>query len=159
MKNSAILLVISVPLWACNTASKVEETTLPKPQPIEIADAKYIGIGKQGLEDLSKGNIDHFINSMADNVVYKWNNGDSISGKANVAAFWKDRRANIIDTMIFKKDIWLTVKVNETVKNIPYGIYLMGWFDTSIAYTNGNNIKLSIHTACHSLPHSLNIHS
>ncbi len=149
MKNSITLVILVLLLWSCNHAPNDGQATSAKPQPIEFADAKYIGIGKQGLEELSKGNIDNFTDAMADNVTFKWNNGDSISGKANVNSYWKDRRTNVVDTIVYKNDIWLTVKINEAQKNVGPGTYLMGWFDTSVTYVNGKSIKLSIHNVYH----------
>lgn len=149
MKNSVTLLVMFILLWSCNAPPKVEEAAPAKPQPVEIADAKYIGIGKQGLEDLAKGNVDGFINAMAENVTYKWNNGDSITGKTNVAAYWKERRTNLIDTIAFTNDIWLTIKANEPPKNVAPGIYLFGWYDTHVTYKNGQSIKMNIHNVYH----------
>jgi hypothetical protein len=66
MKNLATLPVLAILLWSCNPTPKAEEATPAKPQPIEISDAKYIGIGKQGLQDLAKGNVDGFINTLAE---------------------------------------------------------------------------------------------
>lgn len=141
-------MMLAMLLWSCNPTPKTEEAAPATPQPIEIADAKYIGVGKQGLQDLAKGDVDGFINSMADNITYKWNNGDSIAGKEKVAAFWKDRRANVIDTISFKNDIWLSVKVNQA-ENVGPGNYLLGWFDSSITYATGKTVNLSIHNVYH----------
>ena len=148
MKKLAAPVMLAIFLWSCNPAPNTEESVLAQPQSVEISDAKYIGIGKQGLQDISNGNVDGFINSMADNIVYKWNNGDSIVGKDGVAAFWKDRRANVIDTISFSNDIWLSVKVNQA-ENVGPGNYLLGWFDSSITYATGKTVTMAIHNVYH----------
>jgi hypothetical protein len=65
-----------------------------------------------------------------------------------VAAFWKDRRVNVIDTIAFKNEIWLSIKVNEA-ENVGPGNYLLGWFDSSITYATGKTVNISIHNVYH----------
>ncbi len=148
MKNSIILVVTLILLiWACNQVPKVEQVTTTKD--FEFADDKYIVMGKKSIEDLAHGNIDNFLNALADNAVYKWNNGDSLVGKESIATYWRDRRKNVIDTITFTNDIWLTVKANESAKNVESGVYLLGWFDTSITYKTRKIVNISIHNVYH----------
>jgi hypothetical protein len=57
--------------------------------------------------------------SYADNAVYAWNNGDSLTGKAAIGEYWKKRRTEVIETITFTNDIWLPVKVNQPHKPKP----------------------------------------
>jgi hypothetical protein len=129
MKNQIALVLFIGIMWSCNqttqeVAAPVEE---PKPQPIEFTDAKYIDMCKQGLTDLSSKNIDAFTNNFADNAIYRFNNGDSIAGKAAINAYWKDRMTNAIETISFSNDIWLSLKVNES-EQFKTGNCVFGWF-------------------------------
>jgi ketosteroid isomerase-like protein len=121
-----------------------------KPQPTEIADQKYVDIGKAGNAALSSGNIDAWMNTFADNAVYIWNNGDSLSGKPAISAYWKKRRGDVIDSISFSLDIWLAVKVNEpqNAAHLP-GIWLLGWYQTKAKYKTGKSMGQWIHTAMH----------
>jgi ketosteroid isomerase-like protein len=121
-----------------------------KPQPTEIADQKYVDVGKAGNAALSSGNIDAWMNSFADNAVYIWNNGDSLAGKPAITAYWKQRRGAVIDSISFNMDIWLAVKVNEpqNAAHLP-GIWLLGWYQTKAKYKTGKSMMQWIHTAMH----------
>jgi hypothetical protein len=84
-------------LFACNNETKQNDASAPpaaaeaKTQSAEFADAKYAQVGKDFLANMSSGNMDTWGNSMADNVVWVWNNGDSLAGKPAVMTYWKDR--------------------------------------------------------------------
>jgi len=121
-----------------------------KPLPTEIADQKYVDIGKSGNASLSSGNIDAWMSSFADNAVYIWNNGDSLAGKAKITDYWKQRRGNVIDSISFSMDIWLAVKVNEpqNAAHLP-GIWLLGWYLTKAKYKTGKSMTQWIHTVMH----------
>jgi hypothetical protein len=120
------------------------------PQPTEIADQKYVDIGKAGNASLTSGNIDAWMNSFSDNAVYVWNNGDSLAGKPAITAYWKQRRGNVIDSISFSSDIWLAVKVNvpQQPQHLP-GNWLLGWYLTKAKYKTGKSMAQWIHTAMH----------
>lgn len=124
--------------------------TPAKPMPTEIADQKYVDIGKNGNASLSSGNIDAWMSSFADNAVYIWNNGDSLAGKAKIADYWKQRRGAVIDSISFSMDIWLAVKVNQpqNAAQLP-GVWLLGWYFTKAKYKTGKSMAQWIHTAIH----------
>src|SRR6184192_2101922 len=111
MKKIFYTILAGTLLIACNQPkAEVADAT---PAPAEFADPKYADIGKKGISQLASGDVDGWMTAFADNAVYSWSGGDSLSGKPAIAAYWKDRRNNVIDTIIFKKDIWLAIKVNK----------------------------------------------
>ena len=153
-------MAFAISLFFACTNQKAEEKAAPtidtsvaataKPLPTEIADQKYVDIGKAGNADLSSGNIDAWMSQFADNAVYIWNNGDSLAGKPAITAYWKKRRGEVIDSIRFSQDIWLAVKVNvpQQAANLP-GIWLLGWYLTQAKYKTGKGMGQWIHTAMH----------
>ena len=115
----------------------------------EIADDKYSEIGKKYLADLEKGDMDSWMDIYADNAVYTWNSGDSLVGKPAIASYWKQRRANVIETITFKDDIWLPIMINEPQSVEAKGIWLLGWYKTTVKYRNGKEMTQWIHTDYH----------
>ena len=87
--------------------------------------------------------------SYADNAVYAWNNGDSLTGKAAIAEYWKKRRTEAIDTISFSNDIWLPVKVNQPQRTEAPGVWLLGWYQTAAKYKTGKSMSQWIHTLIH----------
>ncbi len=152
MKNALLILFCSALLTGCNKPK--EEATEPaadvKPPPVEFADPKYADIGKQALDKLSAGDVDGFVSAMSENAVYSWSAGDSLTGKAAILAYWKDRRGNMIDTLTYVNDIWLSIKINESQKgpDLP-GVWLLGWWQTSVTYKNGKSLTFWVHTDYH----------
>jgi ketosteroid isomerase-like protein len=142
-------------LSACKDEAK-KETTATEPaageakaQPAEFADAKYAQMGKDGLAALSSGDIDKWSTNWADNIVWQWNNGDSVAGKAAVIAYWKDRRTKVIDSISFTQDIWLPVKVNQPQQNEAAGVWLLSWYAVNAKYKTGKRMMQWIHTVQH----------
>ena len=134
---------------AAAEAPAAPAATEAKPAPAEFADAKYAEIGKKGLANLSSGDIDSWMGSYADNAVYAWNNGDSLTGKAAIAEYWKKRRTEAIDTISFSNDIWLPVKVNQPQRTEAPGVWLLGWYQTAAKYKTGKSMSQWIHTLIH----------
>jgi hypothetical protein len=133
-------------------AATVDSTAAAKPAPLptEIGDPKYVEIGKMGNASLSSGNIDAWMTSFADNAVFIWNNGDSLSGKPAITAYWKKRRGEVIDSINFTQDIWLSVKVNQPQQAVHLsGNWLLGWYLTSAKYKTGKRMAQWIHTDLH----------
>jgi hypothetical protein len=113
-------------LIACNntkssdaaTAASTDTTTAEKKPPpqSEFADPKYTAIAKQGLSQLASGDIDGWMGSFADNAMWRYSAGDSLSGKTAIAKYWKERRGKVIDSVSFTNDIWLPLNVNQPQK-------------------------------------------
>ncbi len=139
---------------ACNNEAKKEDATTTtsadtKSQPVEFADTKYSQMGKDGLLKLSAGDVDGWSSNWSDNIVWQWNNGDSVAGKAAVVAYCKDRRTNIMDSITFNQDIWLPIKVNTPQQNEQAGIWLLSWYGVNAKYKTGKRMMQWIHTAQH----------
>jgi hypothetical protein len=159
MKKKIALALITSLFFACSNPKPTDEkaattadsvaATQAKTQPAEFADAKYSDIGKKGLAALSSGDIDGWMSSFADSAVYIWNNGDSLSGKAAITAYWKKRRGTVIDSITFKNEIWLPIKVNQPQSVEQPGVWLLGWNLTSAKYKTGKKMSQWIHTDTH----------
>ena len=155
MKQFLVGMMSFLLLAACNNpkpeeaAETTPATTETKPQPADFADPKYSEIGKSGLASMSSGDVDAWSSNWADNIVWQWNNGDSVVGKAAVVKYWKDRRANVIDSISFMDQIWLPVKVNQPQANEEAGIWLLGWYGVNAKYKTGKRMIQYIHTVQH----------
>ncbi len=159
MKKLMFWTLCSLLFIACNDQKKEEPTTETTPAaaaetketpPAEFADAKYVDIGKKGLAALSAGDVDGWVAAYADNAMYYWNGGDSISGKAAIAEYWKKRRTEVIDSLNYSSDIWLPVKVNtpQQAAQAP-GVWLLGWYKVDAKYKTGKRMSQWIHTDMH----------
>jgi len=149
MKKLFIVLIGSAFFYSCNSPKPevVQEAAAPESKAFEFADEKYIAIGKESLTQLAKGNVDGFVADYDDNAVFMWSGGDSLANKGAIASYWKDRRANVIDTITYDNEIWLPVKANQAPP--APGVWLLNWANFSVTYKNGKNIKMSIHHAFH----------
>lgn len=114
----------------------------------EIADAKYMEFGKHFLASFSRADIDGWLNDWADNAVFVWNNGDSLTGKAAVAKYWKDRWSNL-DSITFANDVWLPIQVNKPQSVEQTGIWLLGWYMFNEKFKNGKRVVEWAHDLMH----------
>jgi hypothetical protein len=117
--------------------------------PAEIADGKYIEIGKKALAAMTSGEMEGWTASYADNAKYYWNAGDSLIGKPAIDKYWRDRRMNVIETISFKNDVWLPVKVNKPQNTEKPGIWLMGWYQVTAKYKGGSSMTQWMHILYH----------
>jgi hypothetical protein len=140
----------SKPADSTSTAA-TDTATAAKPTPqSEFADPKYTAIGKQGMAQLASGDIDGWMTSFADNAVYRYSAGDSISGKAAITAYWKNRRTKIIDTVSFTNDVWLPIKVNQPQAGPDIkGVWLLAWHQTNVTYKGGKKLVFWVHIDMH----------
>ncbi|MBK8699154.1 MAG: nuclear transport factor 2 family protein [Saprospiraceae bacterium] len=141
-------------VWSCKNAEPAEpapeEKTPAAMAPAEIGDAKYIEIGKAGLNALSSGDVAKWMEAFADNAMYRWNNGDSLVGKQAIMDYWTKRRTEVIETISFTGDIWLPVKVNTPANEYQApGDWLLCWYRTEAKYKNGKTMIQWIHTDQH----------
>jgi ketosteroid isomerase-like protein len=159
MKKVFGWLVCSALLVACNSDSKTTESTEAKAGPdvvsttsgeYELGDPKLVDIAKKHMTYLESGDIDSWMNDFADNAVYRWNNFDSLKGKAAITDYWKKRRTDVIDSMAFSTDIWLPIKVNKSqASGHLTGNYVLSWYVVSAKYKTGKTMKQRIHTTFH----------
>ena len=143
-KISALILAAS--LYACNSPKPVT-TVESEPKQFEFSDEKYTDMAYKSLQQLAEGNIDAFGDNYADNAVFRWSSGDSLVNKDAIIAYWKDRRGNVIDTIMFEKGTWLSIKSNEAPPTV--GNWALNWSDFTVRYSNGKTVDMSIHHVFH----------
>ena len=144
-------------LMACNNEGKENKeapSTGPakaetKQAPAEFADAKYAQVGKSALAALTAGDIDKWSAEWADNIVWQYNNGDSLAGKKTLTDYWKNRRVNVIDSISFSNEIWLPVKVNQPQQMEAVGVWLLGWYMVKAKYKTGKSMSQWMHVDYH----------
>lgn len=152
-----LIPALAVFLVACNNDKKSTEDTkaattdssTAKPQS-EFADPKYVEVGKKMGAQMSSGDIDGWASNYADNAVFQWSAGDSLAGKEAIAKYWKDRRANVIDSITFTNDIWLPLKVNTPQRGPDReGVWLLSWYQVNVKYKNGKKLVFWTHVDHH----------
>jgi ketosteroid isomerase-like protein len=148
MKKFMFLLLLIFCLGACDSLKKDTSTAI-EPQALEFGSMKYGDICHNALTQLANGDMDSFINNFAENVIYRFNSGDSIVGKTAVAAYWKDRRTNVIDQLEFTNDLWLPLKVNDSEQGVRQGMWVLGWYKATSTYKTGKSMNQFIHTLYH----------
>ncbi len=161
MKKTFFLSTLCLVIFSCNNSSApgsqistsdnaTDTGSTKKSQPVEIADMKYMDIGKAGIQQLASSDIDGWMGSFADNAVYLWSAGDSLAGKKAISDYWKNRLTKIIDSLSITNDIWLPIKVNQSQRgpDMP-GIWLMGWYQFNTKYKNGQRVIGWIHVDMH----------
>ncbi len=153
MKKYFILLICGIAQFSCTHQEPSKSNSESKASPIftksEMADIKYIEIGKRAIEAYSKGDIDAWMSMFADTAVYEWNNLDKITGIVEIDNFWRNRRFEITDTIIFSGEIFLPVKVNQPQGGELPGNYLLSWYYIDVTYNNGAKIFQAVHTVYH----------
>lgn len=133
-----IIILFFGALMACNQVKQEP--------PIEIANPKYIDLSKGVLTSLCQGDLAGFIKPYSENTTYRWNYGDSLVGRKAIIDYWTERRNSVIDTITFKNEVWLAFKVNDPPQHMKPGVYVLGWADFTVTYTNGSSLNMNIHT-------------
>lgn len=159
MRQTPVLLLLAILLYACNNEPKTAASPEPQtaaaavanqPTDYNFADPKYSEIGKKGLANLSSGDIDAWMADFADDAVYRWNNMDSLIGKAAIVDYWKKRRTDVIDSISFSSQIWLAINViNPLTPGQLTGNYAMSWTIVDAKYKTGKSMRQRIHTVYH----------
>jgi hypothetical protein len=161
MKKIFILTSGCMIMLACNNQQKTDSDTkasattdssAAKPQPpAEFADAKYVDMGKRNLAAFENGDVDGWLSDFADNAVFLWSAGDSLAGKKAITDYWKNRRANVIDSIKFTDDIWVPLKVNTPQRQgrDVQGVWLLVWYQVNVKYKNGKKLQFWVHNDYH----------
>jgi ketosteroid isomerase-like protein len=154
MRSFSTLLLCSLLFFACSNPKPAEEAggtadADSTPAPVEFADAKYVAIGKQNLDAITRGDIALWMGNFSENAVYVWNGGDSLVGKPAISEFWTKRRADIIDSISYSNQIWLPVVVNQTQADEQAGVWLLGWYRVDAKYKSGKAMSQWMHVATH----------
>jgi hypothetical protein len=160
MKKTIFIGLCTFALFSCSNqkpeAEKTETTvaavtneTPSTPQPAEFAAASYADITRKGIANLSSGDIDTWMSSFADNAVWQFNNGDSLTGKAAISNYWKKRRTEVIDSISFSNEIYLPIKVNKPQSIEQPGVWVLSWYATNAKYKTGKRMIQWIHSDMH----------
>ncbi len=158
MKKMFFLTFCAAFCFACKKEASAEKEATPASATtaaamtnpnMEFADTKYIEFGKKHLEALTNGNIDAMMEPYADNAKYYWNAGDSLVGKKAITDFWTKRRHDVIETITFKNEIWLPVKVTKAQSVEKTGIWLLSWYQVTAKYKGGKSMTQWIHMLYH----------
>ena len=159
MKNQLLWAACSLLLLlgACNGAKPAEETaTTPAADstaavaPAEFADPKYADMVRNGLKALGAGDVAGYMANYADNAVYAWNYGDSLAGKQAISDFWTKRRTETIDSLSFKNEIYLPVKVNTPQSVEAPGVWVLSWWEATAKYkSTGKKMTQWMHMDFH----------
>ncbi len=158
MRKILILASACIILLACKNEKKTDsgtekmsatDSSSKKPQS-EFADPKYVDMGKKQMAQFESGDIDGWLSGFSDSAFYRWSSGDSLAGKAKIAEYWKNRRANVIDSIKFTNDIWLPIKINVPQRgpDAP-GVWLLSWYQVNAKYKNGKKLMFWVHTDYH----------
>ena len=161
MKRILVLFAITAVLHSCSSpaddqkkkdeaaAAPTEAAKPAEPPATEIGDLKSIEKSKAAMEAMHNKDIDGFAASYADNVVYSWNNFDSLVGKAAVVKYWKDRYATVLDSLTFTNLVFLPLKVNKSDQGVQTGDWMMSWYITHAKYKNGKKMSQWIQNTMH----------
>lgn len=155
MKKMIISIAAVCSLLACqnNTDNKTSENVAADSAkaasnaPIELADTSFNTIGDKALSDFAKGDYDSFISIYTDDSHLDLAGGDSLTGKANILAFWKKTMAGI-DSIRFNTPIYLPIKVNES-RQVQTGNYLLMWYNFTLYFKNGKKLLGHTHDVVH----------
>ncbi len=158
MRKHIFLLLAVGFIMACNNqkaedgttaeANKAADSTTTPPS--EFADPKLIEDGRKNLQLFANGDIDGWSEIFADNAVYQWSSGDSIAGKQAIVNYWKDRRKNVIDSLVLTNDIHLPLKVNVPQRGPDQkGIWILSWYQVDVKYRNGKKLLFWTHVDQH----------
>ena len=150
--NKFLSLACILFLFACNskTDAPMDEVAVVEVPAAEIGDGAHIESAKAGLAALSSGVLDAWFDQFADDAMYRFNNGDSLAGKAAIVDYWTKRRGEDITAISFANDIWLPVKVNTPANEMQApGDWLLGWYQVTATYKSGKSMTQWIHTDQH----------
>jgi hypothetical protein len=132
-----------------DTSADTTATAAAETPASEILDAKYIDKGKRITADFTSENVDALMASYADDARYYWSGGDSLIGKEAIGNYWKDRFANVIESLTVLNQVWLPVKVNQPQSTEAPGNWLLGWFQITAKYKTGKEITFWVHQDHH----------
>lgn len=155
MRNILLGAVCLIMLAACkneadeNTPATIAGESTKTPPPVEFADQKYIDMGKKAMDKFAAGDIDGWASNFSDNIKFRWSAGDSLSSKAEVVKYWKDRRANVIESLELSDGIWLPVTVNEPQSIESKGTWLLNWHKVKATYKNKETLTFWVHIDMH----------
>ena len=159
MKQTIGFLLLAVMFTACSndktsadTGSATMDTasTEMNTRGYGFGDDKYVQIAKQTMHDLASNNVDGFVSVYADNAIYRFSGGDSLSGKQAITDYWKKRRSDVIDSLSYTGEVWLPINVSTPmVAGQLTGNYALGWNMVHAKYKTGKSMSQRMHMVFH----------
>ena len=157
MKKILSVIFISALLFACNNEEKKGEAAAPEVKsgkaaaPVElINDSNLVNTVKAAFVAFENKDIEGYTANLADNVMFRWSGGDSLSGKQAVKDYYTGR-FNIIDNIKFSDHIFLPLMANVSPNGgaTAPGKWMLSWYRVNVKYKNGKAIMFWAHNAQH----------
>ena len=158
MKKILPVIFIAAVLFACNSEEKKAETSTTDSKtetgkaPVElINDSSFLASSKATMTAFENKDINGYTANMADNIKFRWSNGDSLVGLQAVKDYWSGRFNNVIDTIRFSNHIFLPVMANVSPNGgtTPSGKWMLNWHMVNVKYKNGKTLNFWVHNAQH----------
>lgn len=157
MKKIFSLMIIAAVLAACNSEEKKAETaatdTAPAAgkAPVELLnDSSFVASNRAAMTAFQNKDINGYTANMADNIKFRWSNGDSLTGIQAVKDYWSARLNNIIDTIKFSDHIDLPLMANASPNGVTAtGKWMLTWHRVNVTYKNGKSLQFWVHNAQH----------
>ena len=161
MKKTIGFLLGALIFFACNNeqsatadnstaTDSVSNNEMSTARGYEFADDKYVQMAKEVMQNLSSGNMDGYFSVYADNAVYRFSGGDSLSGKQAITDYWKKGRSEVIDSLSYASEAWLPVKINTPMYTGQLqGNYALTWNMVTAKYKTGKTMTQRMHMVFH----------
>lgn len=162
MKKTISFLLCTLMLYACGennqTATTDDQTSvmdttngkMASTRGYEFGDDKYTEIAKKSLQSLASGDVDAFGSNFADNAIFRWSGGDSLSGKPAISEYWRKRRSETIGSLSFANDVWLSINVSTPMAETQLpGNYALCWNMVTATYKTGKSMTQRMHMVYH----------
>ena len=159
MKKIIVFLACTAMLFACGNKAKTAEGDAEKMsssagsqaiRDYEIGDNKYRDMGKKVMDAMASGDLDTWSKGYSDNAIFRWSGGDSLVGRAAIGEYWKKRRTEVIDSLVYSNEVWLPMKVNTPQSAIQLtGNYALLWTMVHVKYKNGKSMDQRMHMVFH----------
>ena len=156
MKKIISVIFIAGFLFACNNEEKKGETTTDAKAetakaPVELLnDSNLLNSVKAAFTAFENKDIEAYSANLADNVMFRWSGGDSLSGKQAVKDYYSGR-FSIIDNIKYSDHIFLPIMANVSPNGgaTAAGKWMLSWYRTNVKYKNGKEIMFWGHNAQH----------
>ena len=157
MKKIISVIVIAAFLFACNNEAKKSETaatdvkTETGKAPVElIMDSNFVNQTKATMAAFQNKDVEGYTANMADDVKFRWSNGDSLIGKQAVKDYYTGR-FNIIENINLSNPIFLPVMANVSPNGgaTAAGKWMLNWYMVHVKYKNNKELNFWVHNAQH----------
>jgi len=157
MKKIISVIFIASFLFSCNNEEKKGETAATDTKsetgkaPVElIMDSNFVNATKASMAAFQNKDVEGYTANMADDVKFRWSNGDSLIGKQAVKDYYAGR-FNIIENINLSNPIFLPVMANQSPNGgaTAAGKWMLNWYMVHVKYKNGKELNFWVHNAQH----------